>query len=72
MRRVRAMREIAPECAKLFVQSAGQLAGAYRLCAEAGDQRGADAVLHMIMDYPDQTAAEALTPRRGTYTSQPY
>ena len=54
MRRVRAVREMAPEYVKLFVQSAGQLAVAYKRCAEARSA-GTDTLLHMIMDYPDQT-----------------
>ena len=54
LRRVRAVRDRG-ECVKLFVQSAGQLAVAYKHCAEARDQRGADTVLRMLMDYFDQT-----------------
>jgi hypothetical protein len=64
------MREIAPECVPLFVQSAGQLAVAYKRCSEMHDQQGADAVLHMMMNYPDQTLRVGTTAQQKQWLSE--
>jgi len=69
-RRVRAVREIAPECAGLFVQSAGQLMAAYKRCSEADNRQGADAVLHMILNYPDQTLRPGSTAQQKQWLNE--